>query len=452
MIIDEESRVGELLRGVDVPGSRADIGRAVASGRRRRRRRSVVAVAAATALVTAAGVGAVAAQRTMTGPAPQPAATVTCSASALPVRAGHYARAVFGVDPTGRFTVGMSRLGEKPPPGATPSIGWQYDFERWDGTAEPVSLWSMYTNDPDRGPLVVAADGTVLVQSDNSSGAMLVPLTGRTLMLMAQPAQETVSNARAVLPSWFTPDGHVGGWLRTVYPTEEWVAVTWPRTKAPDTSGGRSDPGIRPDSFVPVPGFEPRVVSPTGVTIGVRKDADRTVQRFPERFVVRDPDGRERDLASSGDLIPTRVSQVSGDWVVGVAAPTATPGIAASAPGGSPSPSGSPSGTDSSATATYAGPPWAMWNLKTGAAVALGAGPSEPGVGADGTVAYSDTDGRPMLRTPAGRTQPLPLPPGGQPVERFRTSDDGRTIVGSVRVADNPDAVQVVRWTCQTTG
>src|SRR5687767_4654922 len=140
MIIDEEHRIGDLLRAVEPPPSNADLARAIASGRRRRRRRGVVAVAAATALVTAVGIGAVAARRTVTGPAQVAAAN--CSVAVLPNLPGHVTRAVYAVDPTGRYTVGMSGLLAKPAPGDTPSTGWEHTFVLWDGTAEPVGRWT----------------------------------------------------------------------------------------------------------------------------------------------------------------------------------------------------------------------------------------------------------------------------------------------------------------------
>jgi hypothetical protein len=208
-------------------------------------------------------------------------------------------------------------------------------------------------------------------------------------------------------PGWFRPTGQIGGWLRTVRPTEVWVAVTWAKV---------GEPGPRPDTFVPVPGFEPLAVSSTGVTVGVRRN--------PDRYVVRRPDGRERDLAlpaglsMAAGLAPDGTMQVTGDWAVGMAA------------GQTP----------------------VRWNLNTGAADRIdGVAGVTPGVSADGSVAHVDAAGRAVVRGPDGTVRTLPVPAGREVVDRLRMSDDGRTVLGALRVpatSDVPEAVEAVRWTC----
>jgi hypothetical protein len=401
VITDEEHRIGDLLRAVELPRSNVDLARAITSGRRRRRRRGVVAVAAATVLVTAVGIGAVAVRRDVAGSA-RLVAAANCVTTVLPNLPGHFTRAVYAIDPTGRYTVGISRLVPKPEPGVTPSPGWEYNLVRWDGAAEPVGVWPMYTETPSIGPLAVRPDGTVLVTSDHDSTSLIVRPNGRTVVLEARATAETRSNARYVSPSWTTPAGQIGGWILTVYPTSVYAAVTW--------AEGPDEPGRRPDTLVPVPGFQPLATGATGVTVGIRRN--------PDRYVVRHPDGRERDLALPAGLAPDGVSQVTGDWAVGVTSDRTQ----------------------------------VRWNLTTGAVDRIdGAAGVTPGVSVDGSVAYSDADGRAMVRAPDGRVRTLPVPTGREIVDLLRMSDDGRTVLGALRVpatTDAPEAVEAVRWTC----
>lgn len=44
------------------------------------------------------------------------------------------------------------------------------------------------------------------------------------------------------------------------------------------------------------------------------------------------------------------------------------------------------------------------------------------------------------------------LPPGRHVVDRLQMSDDGRTVVGALRVPGTVDVIEVIRWRCQVAG
>jgi hypothetical protein len=120
--------------------STVDIRRAITDARRRRRSRRLagVGVVAAVAAVAAAGVPVALDLATgAVGPAPGaaspvappvtvspgptgPAPPTECELQILPVPAGSYQSLVAGADPTGRFILGRSYLGEGQPPSGTP--------------------------------------------------------------------------------------------------------------------------------------------------------------------------------------------------------------------------------------------------------------------------------------------------------------------------------------------
>src|SRR5690242_15657777 len=109
----------ELMTVVEVPPSRADVGRAVAAGRRRSRRRAVVGAAAAVLAVA----GSVAAFQQVThGPAavpgPLPAGPAPSAAPPPGCRVETYATpgTVNAVDDGGRYLVGALYTGETPSP------------------------------------------------------------------------------------------------------------------------------------------------------------------------------------------------------------------------------------------------------------------------------------------------------------------------------------------------
>jgi hypothetical protein len=402
MITDEERQVGDLLRAVEAPRSNADVARAVTRGRQRRRRRGVAAVAAATVVVAAMGLGAVAVRRTLAGP--EPVATAACQVVLLPNLPDRNLKKVLDLDPSGRYVTGAYHRNRIPR---------EESLVRWDGTAEPVGL-DVELDDGEEVTTALA-DGTVLAGSKRiPSGAWLRP---------GKPVEETPTIRGLIGLGWILPDGRVAGWTQKTF-LNEYGTATW--TMPATVRYPYVYPDGHPDGIVWVPTFKPLAIGATGVTVGIRWD--------PDRYVVRHPDGRERELAvPDGLAVYGAVGQVTGDWAVGTAMERGE---------------GEMPGPD--AWLDDGGPVSVRWNLATGAVdrIAGATGRVVPGVSADGTVAYADGAGLGMLRAPNGKVGRLPMPGGRHLVDRIQISDDGRTVLGAVRVPDTTDVIEAIRWRC----
>ncbi|GIJ52784.1 hypothetical protein [Virgisporangium aurantiacum] len=405
MITDEERRVGNLLRAVEAPRSNADVAGAVVRGRKRRRRRGVAAVAAATVVTVAMGLGTVAVRRTLTGP--EPAATAACQVATLPNLPNRNLKVVLDLDPSGRYVIGKYHRNRGP------ASEGEAGIVRWDGTAGPVDLGVDFED----GEEVATAlpDGTVLASSKR------LPFGVR---LRTGERAETAPRLLGFIGlGWIGPDGRVAGWKQERTFQARYAAAVWSST--PEVGKRYPRPYFPDDEAESVPDFKPLAIGATGVTVGIRWD--------PDRYVVRFPEGQERTLALPDGLMTHDAAQVTGDWAVGTAMERGHPEVVGINVWGATS-----------------GPVAVRFNLATGAVdrIAGADGTVVPGVSANGTVAYADADGRAALGLPNGKVARLPMPPGRQVVDRLQLSDDGRTVVGALRVPGTTDVIEAVRWTC----
>src|SRR5690348_3254364 len=116
------SDLRDLMTAVDVPPSRADVGRAVADGRRRSRRRAVLGAAAAV-LVVAGSLTAVEQLSRGSAPAPLPVGGPSIPPSPPPgcnVEWNPIPGSVDAVDETGQYVVGTASVANTPTP-----VRWQ---------------------------------------------------------------------------------------------------------------------------------------------------------------------------------------------------------------------------------------------------------------------------------------------------------------------------------------
>lgn len=399
MTVDDHQRMRALLRDVDFPEPRLDVATTIRTGQRRRAGRWAATTAAGVGVLVAAAATVQLApwdhprgpDRSATRPTPAtlPAA-LDCTVEPLPPPNGRTSAVATGIDPTGRYVIGMvDNDGSGPPRSVLWTDGQPQLLPAGASGEEAVNASGVVV-----GTLTTGAGGHAWIFRDGQLRNLPVPA--------GSEAGEVSINTR----------GDVAGVL---YHDGTRVPIVWPADR----------PGSYRILASPGGGVIVRGITDSGVVVGGMQDGP------PYRW---EPNGTGSPMATPPGLTTGWVIDVAGTWAVGYfeerqastdsahPTPTPTPGHQAAV----------------------------RWNLATGQATALGFDALPAAIDAAGRVLIPESP--PRLVGPDGTMRALPAVAGYVFAHAAGISDNG-TVAGFVATDDKDPAAgpyrsQSVRWSC----